>query len=107
MADPVAWQDLGIGKIIAGIAGSAVSLRFVQGTITEKLLMTLGGSSLSYFGTTPASIWIGLANTEGLVGFLIGLFGMAIVSKIYEVIQVVDAKQIVNEGLDWIFRRHK
>lgn len=98
-------QDIGFLKILSGVAGSVVSLRFVKGTILEKLLMSIGGSALSYFGTSPAATWIGMANAEGLVGFLIGLFGMAIASKVYEVIQVIDAPGVAKEFTDWITRK--
>lgn len=98
-------QDIGIIKILSGLAGSVVSLRFVQGKWYEKVLMTLGGAFLSYFGTSPAAEYVGMATSEGLVGFLIGLFGMAVASKVYEIIQSVDTKQASQAFFDWLFRR--
>jgi hypothetical protein len=86
--------DFSVAKLLAGLAGSVVSLRFVQGTVAERIFMGIGGASLSYYATTPAAQWVGVKDAEGLVGFLIGLFGMAIMAKIYEVILVTDAKQI-------------
>ena len=92
MADPN--TDFSQAKLLAGLAGSVVSLRFVQGTIPERIFMAVGGAALSYYASTPAARWVGVQDAEGLVGFLIGLFGMAVMAKVYEVILVADAKQI-------------
>lgn len=92
MAD--ATPDFSVAKLVAGVAGSFVSLGYVKGSYLERLSMGIGGAALSYYGTTPASNWIGVPDTEGLIGFMIGLFGMAIMSKVYEVIQMADAQQI-------------
>jgi len=102
MADPV---DFSLAKLLAGVAGSVVSLRFVQGTIPERMFMGIGGAALSYYATTPASAWIGIHDAEGLVGFLIGLFGMAIMSKIYEVILLADAGKIAADTWETIKRK--
>ena len=67
--------------------------------------MCLGGAALSFYGTTPVHEWVSLQNTEGLIGFLIGLFGMAIVAKAYEVLQMMDAKQIATDAWDWVKRK--
>ena len=95
MADPT--PDFSIAKLAAGLAGSVVSLRFVQGTIPERIFMGIGGAALSYYASTPAAQWVGIKDAEGLVGFLIGLFGMAIMAKVYEVILVTDAKMIASD----------
>lgn len=86
-------NDISLFKLAAGIAGAVVSLRFVQGSYFERVTMALGGAALSYFGTTPLSDWLAAPKAEGVIGFFIGLFGMAIVAKVYEVIQLIDAKQ--------------
>lgn len=83
-----------IFKLIAGVAGAVVSLRFVQGTWPERTIMAIGGAALSYFASDNVAAWLNVPQALGLVGFLIGLFGMAIVAKVYEVVQLLDAKQI-------------
>lgn len=83
-----------IAKFIAGTAGAIASLKFVNGTILEKSIMVLGGSALSYYGATPLANWSGLTNSEGFVGFLLGLLGMSAVAKSYEVIQFFDTKAV-------------
>lgn len=84
-------------KLIAGVAGAVVSLNFVQGTWPERIIMAIGGAALSYFASNNLAVWMGVPEALGLVGFLIGLFGMAIVAKIYEVLQMLDAKQIASD----------
>ena len=69
----------------AGVAGAALSLRFVAGTWPERLTMAVGGAVVSYYAAPWVSAKIGLP--EGLAGFLLGLFGMALISKIWEAIQ--------------------
>jgi hypothetical protein len=93
-----------VAKFVAGTAGAIASLKFVNGTIPEKSFMVLGGSSLSYYGATPLAIWSGMNHSEGLVGFLLGLFGMAIVAKTYEVVQLLDTKLISMAVVDGIRR---
>ncbi len=105
MHDQSQFHGVEVVKIISGVIGALVSLNFVRGTWYAKCLMALGGSCLSYFGACPVTKWLDIANIEGLVGFIIGLFGMAVVSKIYELIQVIDAKQAVGLLLDWLARK--
>jgi hypothetical protein len=98
-------QDFSIAKLLSGVAGALASMRFIAGTWPEKLTMAVSGAALSYFGTTPAADWLAMRNAEGLVGFLIGLFGMAIVSKGYEVIQMMDAKKMAADIWEWVGRK--
>lgn len=98
-------NDFSLFKLAAGLAGAVVSLRFVQGTYLERLTMAVGGAALSYFGTTPLADWLAAPKAEGVIGFFIGLFGMAIVAKIYEVIQLLDAKQIAVDVWETVKRK--
>ena len=94
MIDP---PDFSLAKLSAGIFGSLVSLRFMQGSYTERILMSIGGAALSYFATTPIADWLNVSKAEGLIGFLVGLFGMALVGKVYEVILLLDAAAIATD----------
>lgn len=97
--------DFNLAKLVAGVAGSVVSLRFVQGTILERALMCVGGAAVSYYATTPVAAWVNVPGVEGLVGFLIGLFGMAIVAKAYEAVQTIDAGTVAQNFTDWLKRK--
>lgn len=84
-------------KVIPASLGALVSLRFVQGTLPERLLMTAGGVSLSYYATPPSAAWLQMTSAEGLVGFVIGLFGMTLAAKVYEALQALDAEAIAKD----------
>jgi hypothetical protein len=58
---------------------------------------------LSYFGTPWLSERIGLP--EGLAGFLLGLFGMAIMSRAWEWVQTTPVGALWQIVLDWLQRR--
>lgn len=75
----------GIAVKLAGVAGAVVSMRFLQGTFIERAALAAGGAALSYYASPHVSFKTGLP--EGLAGFLIGMFGMAVLSKIWEWIQ--------------------
>lgn len=105
MADAPPSIDPSLSKILAGVAGAFVSLRFVQGSALERGSMAVGGAVVSYYATSPAALWMGMQTAEGLVGFLIGLFGMAIIAKVYEAIGALDAPRIAEDTWDAIKRR--
>ena len=73
-----------IGKL-AGVAGAFVSMHFLKGTIVEKLTMAFGGAAFSYFAADYVAAKTSLP--EGLAGFLLGLFGMSILSRLWEWLQ--------------------
>lgn len=87
---------------LAGLAGSFVSMGFVKGTVPARALMAISGALLSFYLSPAVSEQTGLP--EGATGFLLGLFGMAVVSRIWEWLagwQVGDVWQI---GLAWLRR---
>ena len=67
--------------------------------------MALGGAALSYFASDNLASWLNVPEALGLVGFLIGLFGMAIVAKVYEVVQMLDATKIASDAWETIKRK--
>ncbi|MDQ0084595.1 hypothetical protein J2W35_004964 [Variovorax boronicumulans] len=103
MAEPT--SDFNVAKLGAGIAGAVTSLRFVKGTWQEKTIMVIGGCAFSYYASEFISSWLAMQKAEGLIGYLCGLFGMAVISKIYEVIQMLDAKQIATDAWAWVVRK--
>jgi hypothetical protein len=69
----------GLAVKLAGIAGAAVSMRYLQGSPKAKLTMAAGGALMAYYASPYLSQRVGLP--EGLTGFLLGMFGMAVVSR--------------------------
>jgi hypothetical protein len=97
--------DPAITKLLPALIGSVISLRWVQGTWYERLLMVTGGAALSYFGTPWVTNQMQMADAQGLVGFLIGLFGMAMIAPLYEAIRAADIKPAVADLWDRVLKR--
>lgn len=97
--------DPTLAKLLPAILGSVISLRWVQGTWVERLLMVSGGAILSYYATPWAAAKVQMADAEGLVGFLIGLFGMAVIAPVYEAIKSADIKPAVADLWDRALKR--
>lgn len=88
---------------LAGVAGAIVSMKFLQGTLVERLFTALAGALVSYYATPSLSARIGMP--EGLTGFLLGLFGMAVMSRGWEWVQTTPVAAIWQIVLDWMQRR--
>lgn len=93
--------------LAAGAAGAIVSMRFISGTWGEKLTMAAGGAALSFFGSVPVASWVNQPDSVGLFGFLIGLFGMGVVSRVYEAILVIDVAVMAKEAWKIFLRKWK
>lgn len=83
---------------LAGFAGAFISLKFIQGSWPERIVMAVGGSFFSFYASPWASIKTGLP--EGLSGFLLGLFGMAICAKMWEGIQAMPIAEFWNAAIE-------
>lgn len=70
---------------LSGVAGALLSLNFIKGTWPERIVMGLGGSIISLYAGAYVASKTGLP--DGLAGFLVGMFGMAITAKVWETIQ--------------------
>lgn len=90
---------------LAGMGGALVSLRFIQGSWPERLTMALGGSLVSLYSTPWAAIKTGLP--EGLCGFLLGLFGMAVCAKLWEAIQLTPIAEMWKTAIETVVSRFK
>lgn len=86
---------------LAGVAGACFSLAFLKGTWPERMVMAVGGSLLSYYATPAAALRSGLP--DGLTGFLLGLFGMAICAKFWEMIQATPIAELWQAGIAKVF----
>lgn len=98
-------QEPSLVKLFAGILGSIVSVGFIKAPPIERMFMAFGGAALSWFAAPWVAKWLNMSDAEGLVGFLLGLFGMAIVAKLYELVQSIDTAALsksLNERLSKI-----
>lgn len=83
---------------LAGVAGAFVSMRFLQGSFFARFSMAVSGAVISYYVSPYLSHRIGIP--EGLAGFLLGMFGMAVVARGWELIQAAPIGPLWQAVLD-------
>jgi hypothetical protein len=88
---------------LAGVFGAVVSMRFLQGSWLSRTSMACGGALCSYFAAPYVAQRVGIP--EGLSGFLLGLFGMAIISRAWEWVQSTPVAAFWQIILDWLKKR--
>jgi len=88
---------------LAGVAGALVSMRFLQGSWPERLSTAAAGAVVSYYLGPWLAERVGLP--IGLTGFLVGLFGMAVMSRAWEWVQTTPVADIWKIVLGWFGRR--
>lgn len=91
-----------VGRAAPGFLGSALAWRWLAGSWKQKLGMVAAGVALSWYAGQPMSRWLQL--DVALTGFLLGLFGMACVDKVFAVINAVDAPAIAAAAKDKLIR---
>ncbi len=108
MADFINLTTSEVGTTVAGAAGSVASLKFIPGRWYEKLGMVLGGIVAARYLTYPLIDVFGLQHSEtdeGALAFLVGLFSMAVVNKLFEALSAVNSASIVEMVMGWIKKR--
>lgn len=92
-----------IAAKLAGVAGALVSMRFLQGTWPQRISTAICGALISFYASPYVSIRVGIP--EGLSGFLLGLFGMAIASRLWEWVQTTPIAGVWQIVIDWLKKR--
>ena len=88
-------------KAAPGIIGSVIAMLWSRDKPARLVAAAIGGSTASYYGAAAFSHWLAPgANLVGFVGFLIGIFAMAIGAKIFEVIEQFDLQARLAAWLD-------
>ncbi len=85
-----------------GVFGSLVATLWIHDTWPRRFAMFLAGAAFSRYGTATAVSWSGL--DEGFAGFLLGLFGMALVSGAFEALKANPIGPIFTEWLRQVLR---
>lgn len=85
------------GVKLAGVAGALISMQFLRGTWRSRLAMAVSGAVLAYYASDYVSHRTGLP--EGLTGFLVGFFGIAVVSKVWEWFQTAPLGELLTAKL--------
>ena len=87
-----------ITKAAPGVIGALVALRWMRGpTWGHTISSFIGGAALSYYGTTYAVQWS--SADAGLAGFVLGLFGMAVVSKVFDALENFKTSELLGKIL--------
>jgi len=86
-----------LGKHVAGPLGALSALLWVKDTWPRKIGMVLAGVALSYYATPAVAAWANLQ--QGLAGYLLGLFGMAAVSKLFATWDALDLGALLRRFL--------
>lgn len=82
---------------LTGPLGAAAALYWFKGRGWRKLFAFVFGSSLALICSPYLAKWSGME--QGLAGFLLGLFGMAVVSKAYKALDDMDLGVLLNKWL--------
>jgi hypothetical protein len=90
---------IAIGKQAApGVLGSITAVRFVGGPLLARLAMVPSGAALSWYAAPWVALKVG--TPEGLSGFLVGLFGMVVVGKLFDTWERFDVSGLLQRWLD-------
>lgn len=80
-----------LAKGVPGAIGAVVALRWIAGSPLQRMASVIGGTASSYYGGQHVAAGLGV--NQGLAGFLVGLFGMAVANKIFEALAALDIGQ--------------
>lgn len=75
---------------------------FVKGTVLARIFMAISGALLSFYCSPWVSEQTGFP--EGGTGFLLGLFGMAVVSKLWESMSTWQVEDLWQIAMAWLRR---
>ena len=98
MTEPITAVATAVIKQVApGLIGALISLRYIKidGTF-NKITSVLGGAACTYYFSETVAAYLG-ARVD-LIGFVLGLFGLSIIAKCFEVIAEIKSQGIA----DWI-----
>ena len=87
-----------IAKHVAGPMGAASALLFMSGVPWPRRVgMVIAGCILSYYATPAIASWSGLS--DGLAGYLLGMFGMAAVAKVHSTIEAMELGALIRKRI--------
>ena len=88
------------GAAIAGLIGSAISMNYIKGMSVRQWVFSIASSgAMAYYLALPAADYFEDDQLSGPIGFLIGLFGIAICAKVFYTIKTLDVSGILKSRL--------
>jgi len=90
------WEQIPdeVRNAAPGMAGSAVALIFLRRPFFMSLGIFIGGCLIAHFGTRWLATVLSMETAEGLVGFLLGSFAMALVARTYDFIGAINPTDV-------------
>jgi len=92
-----------LARHAAGPLGALTAMLFMKGTpLPRKLAMAAAGGVASYYGApTLAAIYPQIS--PGLAGYLLGLFGLAVVAKLFATWEALDIGRLMRKRIaSWL-----
>ncbi|MDN7848131.1 holin [Burkholderia seminalis] len=98
MAEPTTSLAAAAGallvKIVPGAVGSLITLCFIGDGLTgrQKVVSFLSGAAIAYYVGPAAVSWFAITGSGGpqAIGFLVGLFGLAVTKELFKEINNAD-----------------
>jgi hypothetical protein len=83
----------------AGPLGALTAMMFMHGTPwPQRLAMAVAGAVASYYGA-PTVVAIYPQVSPGLAGYLLGLFGLAVVAKLFSTWDALDLGKLLRKRI--------
>lgn len=86
-----------ISDLISGVAGSLLALIFLKPPVVQLVGYMAGGILTSYY-LTPIFAEM-LSAPVSTTGFVVGLFSMAVLAKIFHMLEALDVKDLLGRLL--------
>lgn len=80
-----------------GLIGSVVALLWVRDTWKRSVACVGGGMASSYYVSPSVVVWT--SADPSLAGFLVGLFSVAVAAKLFETIDAVQPRSVIDRIL--------
>jgi len=90
--------------VVAGAAGAAVSMAFIDGSVKYKATLFVGGIAASHYLTPSVAKYFQL-HESGSAAFVIGIFAMSLTAAIVRVLKGVDFQSLFNQLGSWFGRK--
>lgn len=92
-------------EALPGTLGALVATFFVKRPLVVLIGIFAGGCALSYYASPYLAKRLGMLDAMGLVGFLLGMFGMSIGMKLYDFLQEAAVGDLWKAGIDALRKR--
>ena len=86
-----------ITEYLSGVAGSLIALIFLKPPLVQLIGYLAGGILVSYYLSPAIAEWMDAPLST--TGFIVGLFAMAVLAKLFHMIELMDVKDLFSRLL--------